>query len=116
MGRRMTDREPQTVTPTPGGSWWLWLRVLGLLVLGAVSLFVVSLPELADESQSPTPAGLYLAWLLVIAAVVSGVYLILRRSAPSRRRALLTAFIVVVGSYGLLVFVLVPLLFFVFSP
>jgi hypothetical protein len=81
--------------------------VLGWVVLGGVLLFVISLPGLANEDQSSSPGlGLYAVLALVVAAVTSRTYVVVRRSGPSKRRALLVALAVVPGSYCVAVLIL----------
>jgi hypothetical protein len=75
MVRGMPDLEIRTTAHAPGRSRWLWLRVLGLVVLGGVLLLVISLPGLANEDQQSRPGlGLYVVLVLVVAAVTSRTY------------------------------------------
>jgi uncharacterized membrane-anchored protein len=96
----MPDLETRTSAHDPGRSRWLWLHVLGLVVLGGVLLLVISLPGLASDDQQSRPGlGLYVVLVLVVAAVTSRTYVLVRRSDASKRRALLIALAVVPGSY-----------------
>lgn len=109
----MNDSASRTSAHVSGRSRLLWLRVLGLTVLGGVLLLVISLPGLANEDQSSHPSlGVYIALALVVAAVMSRIYVVVRRSGPSKRRALLIALAAVPGSYcvaGLLLLLMVSL-------
>jgi hypothetical protein len=92
----------------------LWLRVLGLVVLGGVLLLVISLPGLANEDQSSRPSlGLYLVLALVLAGVTSRAYVVLRCSGVAKLRALLVSVAVVPGSYcmAVLIFFVIVYLF-----
>ena len=109
----MPDLEIRTAASAPGGSR-LWLRVLGLVVLGGVLLLVISLPGLANEDQSSRPSlGLDVVLVLVLAGVTSRTYVIVRRSGVAKLRALLVSIAVVPGSYcmAVLIFFLIVYLF-----
>jgi hypothetical protein len=110
----MPDLEIRTAASAPGGSRWLRLRVLGLVVLGGVLLLVISLPGLANEDQQSRPGlGVYVVLALVLAGVTSRTYVVVRRSGVAKLRALLVAIAVVPGSYcvAVLIFFLIVYLF-----
>lgn len=90
----------RTVETGVVGNRWLWLRVLGMVVLGAFLLLLVSLPGLASDQGQWSPG---LAWYLMLAAVLAAVmsrtYVLVRRSAVSRLRAVLVSVAVILGSY-----------------
>jgi hypothetical protein len=90
-----------------------WPLVLRLVVLGGALLFLISLPALADESQTGTSPALYALWVLVIAAVAARIYVVMRRSTASKRRSLFVAIAAIPGFYcvGVLVFLLLALAF-----
>jgi hypothetical protein len=114
-GVGMNDLDSRTSTHAPGRSRLLWLRVLGLVILGGVLLLVISLPGLANEDQSSHPSlGVYIVLALVLAAVMSRIYVVVRRSGASGRRALLIALAVVPGSYFVAAWVLL-LVVYIFS-
>ena len=110
----MRDLEILADAHAPDRSGRVWLRVLGLVVLGGFLLFVISLPGFANEDQSSSPGlGLYAVLAFVIAAVTSRTYVVVRRSGASKRLALLAALAVVPGSgcMAVLIFLLVVYLF-----
>jgi hypothetical protein len=109
----MPDLEIRTAASTPGGRRSLWLRVLGLVVLGGVLLLVISLPGFANENQQQPGLGVYVVMALVLAGVISRTYVVVRRSGVAKRRAMLVSAAVVPGSYcaAVLFFVLIVYLF-----
>ncbi len=97
---RMPDLKVPTASPRPANGRPLWLRILGLTILGGVLLLVISLPGLASDDQQTQPgAWWYVALALIIATVMSRTYVIVRRSASSKPRALVIAIAVVPASY-----------------
>lgn len=109
----MPDLESRKAARSPGRGRRLWLRVLGLVVLGGVLLLVISLPGWASEDQQSGPGlGVYVILALVLAGVTSRTYVVVRRSGVAKRRALLVAVAVVPGSYcaAVLIFFLIVLI------
>lgn len=95
----MRDLGDRTAVDSSRRSRWLALRVLGWAILGGFLLIVISLPLLADESNSPAPVGYYIAIVVLFAAVASRIYVILRRAAVSRTNALVVAVMAIPGIY-----------------
>jgi hypothetical protein len=96
----MPSLEPSTGRPSPAKSRLLWLRILGMVVLGGISLLVISLPGLASDDQQTSPGvWWYVALASIVAAVTMRTYVLVRRSASSKPRALLIALTVVPASY-----------------
>ncbi len=103
----MPDLDVRIAEQRPAKRWVIWLRVLGLVVLGSVLLLVISLPSLASEDQQSGPGvGWFVALAVVIAAVVSCTYVVVRRSVSSRRRAVLIAIAVVPAFYAFAVLII----------
>lgn len=96
-----------------GGQRSLWMRVLGMVLLGALGLFLLSLPALASDESQWRPS---LAWYLLLALTLAGVtarsYVLVRRSGASKMCALAVAVAVVPGSYcaAVLLFFLIVML------
>jgi hypothetical protein len=100
----MPDLEIRRAEQAPARRWVLWLRLLGLVVLGGIALLLISLPELASDDQLSGPSVLsFVALAVVIVAVTSCAYVVLRRSVYSRRRAVLIAIAIVPLPYAVAV-------------
>jgi hypothetical protein len=71
----------------------LWLRIVALAVFGGLLILVICLLALAgsEGQQSGPSAGLYVALVVALAPVTFLAYMLARRSAISRGRALLIA-------------------------
>jgi hypothetical protein len=97
----MPDLEVRKAERRPAKRWVVWLRVLGLVVLGSVLLLVISLPGLASEDQLSGPGvGWFVALAVVVVALVACTYVVVRHSLLSRRPAALIAVAVVPASYA----------------
>lgn len=68
---------------------WVAARLAVRVVLGALLLFVVLMPLLAQEGEPSTGATVYgyVAMALVLLAVGTSIYRLLRRSGIGKRRA-----------------------------
>jgi len=79
--------------------WRLTLGVAGWAILGAFLLIVVSLPELADESNASPPVEYYIAVVVLFAGVASRIYVVVRRTAVSRLGAVVVAVLAIPGIF-----------------